>query len=76
MSGAWSVREKCKKMKDLLLGFEFLLMGSYKFRWQAMDREEFCSSGLGHPFPELNLTSKRAGMIMNPQQARKSNGKP
>lgn len=48
---ALRVREKSKKMKDLFLGFGLLVMGSHKFRWQTMNRKEFCSSRPDHPFP-------------------------
>lgn len=51
MSGARRVRGKSKRMKDLLLGFGLLLMRSHKFRWQVMNRKEFCSLSVAHPFP-------------------------
>ena len=51
MSRARRVREKSKKMKDLLLGSGLLLMRSHKFRWQVMNRKEFCSLSAAHPFP-------------------------
>lgn len=51
MSRARRVREKSKKMKDLLLGSGLLLMRSHKFRWQVINRKEFCSLSVAHPFP-------------------------
>lgn len=57
-------------MKDLPLGFALVLMGSDKFRWQSMNREEFWSSRLGHSFPSnawIKSHLKQADIIMNPQ---------
>lgn len=37
--------------EGFIFGFGLLLMGSHKFRWQTMNRKEFCSSRPDHPFP-------------------------
>lgn len=46
MSRARRVREKSKKMKDLLWGSGLLLMRSHKFRWHVMNRK-----AVAHLFP-------------------------